>query len=137
MPINGPSTPHRIKMPSSHLEDSDEGNGNDEKEKKPIIIPMLNSEQQPLKKPGNRGRRKLNSNQTANQRPVQSLSIKPDHKLTDFFPVRRSVRKSKKAVLEEKQRDMENKVLCQVEEGLQVAGFANLRSHPPLAIKYT
>ena len=123
VPINGPSTPHRIKMPSSQLEDSDEGNGNDEKDKKPII-PLLNSEQQPLKKPGNRGRRKLNSNQTANQRPIQSLSIKADHKLTDFFPVRRSVRKSKKAVLEEKQRDMENKVLCQVEEGLQVRHFA-------------
>lgn len=114
-------------MPSSQLEDSDEGNGNDEKDKKPII-PLLNSEQQPLKKPGNRGRRKLNSNQTANQRPIQSLSIKTDHKLTDFFPVRRSVRKSKKAVLEEKQRDMENKVLCQVEEGLQVTEFGDYGS---------
>ncbi|XP_076231565.1 SET domain containing 8 isoform X2 [Calliopsis andreniformis] len=124
VPIHGPSTPHRINMPNSQLEDSDEGNINDEKLKK-VVTPVLSSEQQSLKKTANHGRRKLNSNQGANQRSVQTTNTKSiDHKLTDYFPVRRSVRKSKKAVLEEKQRDMENKVLCQVEEGLEVRHFA-------------
>lgn len=51
---------------------------------------------------------------------VQQKHITDNHKLTDYFPVRRSVRKCKKVVLEEKQRDLENKVLSGVEDGLQV-----------------
>ncbi|EFN78739.1 Histone-lysine N-methyltransferase pr-set7, partial [Harpegnathos saltator] len=53
--------------------------------------------------------------------PVNAGST--NHSITDYFPVRRSVRKCKKAVLEEKQRDIENKVVCQVEEGLEVRYF--------------
>ncbi|OAD52930.1 Histone-lysine N-methyltransferase pr-set7, partial [Eufriesea mexicana] len=125
VPIHGPSTPHRINMPNNQLEDLDERNLNNEKHKKPVITPAINLEHQPLKKPANRGRRKLYSNQSATNRSTDSSNIKStNHKLTDYFPVRRSVRKSKKVVLEEKQRDMENKVLCQVEEGLEVRHFA-------------
>ncbi|XP_076166271.1 SET domain containing 8 isoform X1 [Ptiloglossa arizonensis] len=123
VPIHGPSTPHRINMPNNQLEDLDEENTNNDKDKK-SALPTLCSEQQPLKKPANRGRRKLNVNQISNHRTMDSSNTKStNHKLTDYFPVRRSVRKSKKAVLEEKQRDMENKVLCQVEEGLEVRHF--------------
>lgn len=108
-------------MPNNQLEDLDERNLDNEKHKKPVITPAINLEHQPLKKPANRGRRKLNSNQFAINRSTDSSNIKStNHKVTDYFPVRRSVRKSKKVVLEEKQRDMENKVLCQVEEGLEV-----------------
>lgn len=126
VPIHSPSTPHRINMPNNQLEDLDEGNGNNSKHNKPISqAPVVNSVQQAFKKPGNRGRRKLSTNQTISQRSTNSSNDKDtNHKLTDYFPVRRSIRKSKKAVLEEKQRDMENKVLCQVEEGLEVRHFA-------------
>lgn len=107
-------------MPNDQCEDLDERNANDNKPKK-FIAPTLHLEQQISKKPPNRGHRKLNNNQSNAVYALDSTNIKStNHKLTDYFPVRRSVRKSKKAVLEEKQRDMENKVLCQVEEGLEV-----------------
>ncbi|CAL7938886.1 unnamed protein product [Xylocopa violacea] len=125
VPIHGPSTPHRINMPNNQVEDLDESTTNNEKHKQPIIPQTLNMELQVCKKPANRGRRKLNSNQIATNRSVDTSNTKStNHKLTDYFPVRRSVRKCKKAVLEEKQRDMENKVRYQVEEGLEVRHFA-------------
>jgi histone-lysine N-methyltransferase SETD8 len=43
-----------------------------------------------------------------------------NHKLTEYFPVRRSVRKTKTTMLEEQQRDLEEAVLSQREEGLEV-----------------
>ncbi|XP_017891233.1 N-lysine methyltransferase KMT5A-B [Ceratina calcarata] len=122
VPIHGPSTPHRINMPNQ-LEEIDR-NINDDKHANPVMTPVLKLDQQSLKKPANRGRRKLVAGQTATHRSTDSTNTKStNHKLTDYFPVRRSVRKCKKAVLEEKQRDMENKVLCQVEEGLEVRQF--------------
>lgn len=122
VPIHGPSTPHRINMPSQ-LEEID-GNINDDKHKNPVMTSALKLDQQSSKKTANRGRRKLYAGQTATHRSTDSANaISTNHKLTDYFPVRRSVRKCKKAVLEEKQRDMENKVLCQVEEGLEVRQF--------------
>lgn len=109
-------------MPSSELEDClDDRNANENMREKSVVTSALNLEQQSFKKSASHNRRKLNSNQSAISRSIDSLNAKStNHKLTDYFPVRRSVRKSKKAVLEEKQRDMENKVLCQVEEGLEV-----------------
>ncbi|CAD1468766.1 unnamed protein product, partial [Heterotrigona itama] len=125
VPIHGPSTPHRINMPSSELEDLDDRNANENMHKKSVVTSALNLEQQSFKKSASHNRRKLNSNQSAINRSIDLLNAKStNHKLTDYFPVRRSVRKSKKAVLEEKQRDMENKVLCQVEEGLEIKYFA-------------
>lgn len=104
-------------MPNNQLEDLDDGN---DKHKKPVI-PEVNIQQQAFKKSANRGRSKLNSNQIINPRSTNSINDKStNHKVTDYFPVRRSIRKPKKKVLEEKQRDMENKVLEQVEEGLEV-----------------
>lgn len=43
-----------------------------------------------------------------------------EKKLTDYFPIRRSVRKTKKTVLEERQRDIEEAIKAEIEEGLQV-----------------
>lgn len=43
-----------------------------------------------------------------------------NHKLTEYFPVRRSVRKTSKCVMAEKMRDLERAVREQREDGLQV-----------------
>ncbi|KAJ2942816.1 hypothetical protein O0L34_g15004 [Tuta absoluta] len=46
-----------------------------------------------------------------------------NHKLTEYFPVRRSVRKTSKCVMAEKMRDLERAVREQREDGLAVAYF--------------
>ncbi|CAG9559091.1 unnamed protein product [Danaus chrysippus] len=46
-----------------------------------------------------------------------------NHKLTEYFPVRRSVRKTSKCVMAEKMRDFERAIREQREDGLQVAYF--------------
>jgi histone-lysine N-methyltransferase SETD8 len=61
-----------------------------------------------------KAKRKLNVNQSLNQDSSQN------HKLTEYFAVRRSVRKPKTAILEEKQRNLEESVLSGKEDGLQV-----------------
>lgn len=48
---------------------------------------------------------------------------KTNHKLTEYFPVRRSVRKTKKIVLEEKQRFLEEVLRNGNEDGLLVREF--------------
>lgn len=53
--------------------------------------------------------------------PLSNRSVNNNHKLTEYFPVRRSVRKTKKTVLEEKQRCLEEAVLAKQEEGLDVS----------------
>lgn len=50
-------------------------------------------------------------------------NVNRNHKLTEYFPVRRSVRKTKKTVMEEKQKNLEECVLSQREEGLKVIIF--------------
>lgn len=96
-----------------------------------------------------KSRRKLNPNQTSNQlAPVPNgsklscctkskgssvnetktsnaatASNGSQHKLTEYFPVRRSVRKTKKTVMEEKQKSLEEAVLTCKEEGLRVHNF--------------
>lgn len=90
---------------------------------------------------------RLNPNQTANQlapsstpsklscftktkAPAVSEGKQPtvaattngsQHKLTEYFPVRRSVRKTKKTVLEERQRTLEEALAMCKEEGLEVS----------------
>ncbi|XP_072934453.1 histone-lysine N-methyltransferase Set8 isoform X2 [Epargyreus clarus] len=56
---------------------------------------------------------------------VQSKAVNgnTNHKLTEYFPVRRSVRKTSKCVMAEKMRDLERAVREQREDGLQVAYF--------------
>jgi len=93
---------------------------------KPSMITLVHNPLQVpvIKKPAPRGRKKAVSNKSGNI-VAKSSANKTNHSITDYFPVRRSVRKSKKVVLEEKQRDLENKVLCQVEEGLEVINPEN------------
>lgn len=49
-----------------------------------------------------------------------------NHKLTEYFPVRRSVRKTSKCVMAEKMRDLERAVREQREDGLAVSFSNNL-----------
>lgn len=50
----------------------------------------------------------------------QQIKAIENHKLTEYFPVRRSVRKTTKTVLEEKQRNLELILKKGIEEGLEV-----------------
>ncbi|XP_001606615.1 histone-lysine N-methyltransferase PR-Set7 [Nasonia vitripennis] len=117
--IRSSATPHRINMPSAEEEELLR-NGN-----KRRGVAADDRKDQPdklIKLPGPRVRKQ--SNLALARAPIVSPKIITDnHKLTEYFPVRRSVRKCKKAVLEERQRDLENKVLCGVEDGLQVRHF--------------
>lgn len=117
VPIHGPSTPHRINMPSEDLNEKATITTNEKQSVITLLSPL-----QVIKKPASRGRKKGVSNQS-NNRSLKPRGTETNHSITDYFPVRRSVRKSKKVVLEEKQRDLENKVLCQIEEGLEVRYF--------------
>lgn len=64
-----------------------------------------------------KAKRKLIVNQSLNQDASQN------HKLTEYFGVRRSVRKPKTAILEEKQKHLEEAVQSGIEDGLQVHNF--------------
>lgn len=119
VPIHGASTPHRINMLNNLVEETDNTGIISGKNKE--FVAKCRPPQHLARKPA---RRKLILNQNNVQRSTHSPVIKStNHTLTEYFPVRRSVRKSKKAVLEEKQRDIETKVLQQVEEGLEVRHF--------------
>lgn len=52
-----------------------------------------------------------------------------NHTLTEYFPVRRSVRKTKRTVLEEKQKTLEQCVRNEIEEGLEVNKFILILLH--------
>ncbi|XP_038212873.1 histone-lysine N-methyltransferase PR-Set7 [Zerene cesonia] len=55
---------------------------------------------------------------------VESKAVNgSNHKLTEYFPVRRSVRKTSKCVMAEKMRDLERAIREQKEDGLQVSYF--------------
>ncbi|XP_046963809.1 histone-lysine N-methyltransferase PR-Set7 [Vanessa cardui] len=58
-----------------------------------------------------------------NIKTEHKLSGNTNHKLTEYFPVRRSVRKTSKCVMAEKMRDLERAIREQREDGLQVASF--------------
>ncbi|KAK0167258.1 hypothetical protein PV327_004682 [Microctonus hyperodae] len=117
VPHHDPSTPHRINMPNVQNDDSDTRSSTDEADKKPFKN-CQNGVKLIEKKIPSRGRGKLKFTSSA-ENNIANLN----HKVTEYFPVRRSIRKCKKTVLEEKQRDLENKVLCEVEDGLEVKHF--------------
>ncbi|XP_046416883.1 histone-lysine N-methyltransferase PR-Set7 [Neodiprion fabricii] len=128
VPVNGPPTPHRINMTRTDSEDSEKPNAGDNTNMSKIFYrespsTVLDNVQNPAKKSLKKGRRKLNPNNTDGQGLLKMTANRTNHKLTDYFPVRRSVRKCKRTVLEEQQRDMENKVLCQVQDGLKIQEF--------------
>ncbi|XP_018569294.1 histone-lysine N-methyltransferase pr-set7-like [Anoplophora glabripennis] len=103
--IRSPPTPHRIELRNDSLE---EGNC-----KKPLVQSY---------QPAPKARRRLNNNQLISQ-PEGKNADRGSHKLTEYFPVRRSARKTKKTVLEERQRDLEQALRNKVEEGLEVRYF--------------
>lgn len=97
--LKSPPTPHRIELCPEVIE---------EPPKDDAVVP---------EKP--KVAKKLNVNQEQNKQKKE----KETEKLTDFFPVRRSVRKTKKTVLEEKQRSLECAVRSGKEDGLEVCSF--------------
>ncbi|CAH2093847.1 unnamed protein product [Euphydryas editha] len=54
---------------------------------------------------------------------TDKLNGDTNHKLTEYFPVRRSIRKTSKCVMAEKMRDLERAIREQREDGLQVTYF--------------
>ncbi|CAH1129956.1 unnamed protein product [Ceutorhynchus assimilis] len=120
---NSPPTPHRIEL----RHDNNEENNC----KKPFIC-------QP---PAPKSRKTLFNNHAVSNSDnqngeVKSLSVKESsknnftnnkvngqQKLTEFFPVRRSVRKTKTTVLEEQQLALEKMVRDKTEDGLEVRLF--------------
>lgn len=119
--IRPPSTPHRIRIPSAE--------DNTKDSEKRLIIgtdktihhvdsrvgAAIQTPDKPMTKTYvKRGRKPVNRSIAD-----QKVTIN-NHKVTEYFQARRSVRKCKKAVLEEMQRDLESKVLQRVEDGLQV-----------------
>lgn len=60
-----------------------------------------------------------NANRTTQQQQVAPVDT--NKKVTDFFPVRRSVRKTKKAVQEEMMRSIEKAIIDGREDGLRVS----------------
>ncbi|VEN62059.1 unnamed protein product [Callosobruchus maculatus] len=92
--LSSPSTPHRIQLRSD----------------------SANEVKKTLKQPVAKPKRKLNNNHIETKNS-------DNHKLTEYFPVRRSVRKVSKTVLEEKQRSLEDAVRNDMEDGLKVKVF--------------
>lgn len=126
VPCSDPPTPHRINMPNVQSDDSDTRSSTEEIEKQPIDKSQSVVEAKAAGKISRGARPKLKYIVAPNQAVNGKVNETPcgnNHKLTEYFPVRRSERKCKKTVLEEKQRDIENKVLCQVEDGLEVKHF--------------
>lgn len=106
--VQSPSTPHRIEYC--------------EEQEKIKYERELQIEQVQIKNVT--AKRRLNNNQSINQQPTskQNKSVN-NHKLTEYFPVRRSVRKPSKVVLLEKQRNLEDTLRKGIESGLKIQNF--------------
>lgn len=114
-----PSTPHRIRIPSA--------DDNFKKEHSPLRLietdetihndPNFDTIQLPEKSPKTPAKR---GRKPSNRSIADKKFTNSNHNIKEYFQARRSVRKCKKTVLEEMQRDLENKVLQRVEDGLQV-----------------
>lgn len=97
-----PPTPHRIELCPEPLEEIPK-----------IVQECTNVSVVP------KSRKRVNNNVPEKIKDGK-VAEKNNHKLTEYFPVRRSVRKTKKTVLEEKQRSLEQTIRRGVEEGLEV-----------------
>ncbi|XP_011493824.1 PREDICTED: N-lysine methyltransferase SETD8-B-like [Ceratosolen solmsi marchali] len=64
-----------------------------------------------------------NSGKNIKQDRNKTNSELTNHKVTDYFHVRRSERKYTKKVIDEKQIDLENKILNEIEDGLEIKEF--------------
>ena len=112
---------------NAKLEDEEANQDASEESEKPsdqvAAVAAVPSEEAAVKEPKvktTKTKRKLITNQSLNQ------DVSQNHKLTEYFAVRRSVRKPKTAILEEKQKHLEDLVQSGVEDGLQVIGLITL-----------
>ena len=91
-------------------------------EKKENSLKAINNTDQCLKyTPEKNKSQSRNCNTLSEKFPKNNLSR--NHKVTEYFPIRRSVRKTKKTVLEEKQKNLEECVLSKREDGLKVGSI--------------
>lgn len=67
----------------------------------------------------------MNNDIISNQSELKNGEFN-NHKLTEYFPVRRSVRKTQKAVLEQKQRNLETALRTEADVGLEVCNPVDL-----------
>ncbi|XP_044762948.1 N-lysine methyltransferase KMT5A isoform X2 [Coccinella septempunctata] len=104
-----PSTPHRITLCTEALDQKLDVKTESKSFQKPITGP--------------KARRKLNTNRfTVLEEPPKAGT---NRKLTvnNYLPVRKSIRKTKTTVLEEKQRILEKTLRNNIEEGLKISYF--------------
>lgn len=90
-----------------------------EKKENKNLIKTICSTDQITKNIVNKDKSQLRNCNTLSEKFPKN-NVHRNHKVTEYFPVRRSVRKTKKTVLEEKQKNLEECVLSQREEGLKV-----------------
>ncbi|KAK6620596.1 Histone-lysine N-methyltransferase PR-Set7 [Polyplax serrata] len=93
-----------------------------EKKENKNLIKTICSTDQITKNIVNKDKSQLRNCNTLSEKFPKN-NVHRNHKVTEYFPVRRSVRKTKKTVLEEKQKNLEECVLSQREEGLKVVNF--------------
>lgn len=91
--------------------------------------PVLNDSVNPTAQQNTNNNNNINQSSKQNEGPTtvvpvgKSAEAGTNKKLTDFFPIRRSVRKTKKEVQWERERDIEKAIREQREEGLKVVNF--------------
>ncbi|GJQ85292.1 putative histone-lysine N-methyltransferase [Trypoxylus dichotomus] len=111
--LKSPPTPHRIELRADS--DTSENGLNSNGICEGHVVP-------PTKKmPPPKVKRRLKNDHLMTD--ISDNNGKTNHKLTEYFPVRRSVRKTKKTVLEEKQKFLEESLRNGKEEGLLVREF--------------
>nr|AAI53937.1 Setd8b protein [Danio rerio]AAI54606.1 Setd8b protein [Danio rerio] len=109
----------------SEAKDADELNVSKQEEPVEQIIICGHNEQTAVPYKTSETRKQTKSGQRTNRekstdRKLKSKESLPNHKVTDYFPVRRSCRKSKAELKCEKQRHIEDLIKNNVEEGLKV-----------------
>lgn len=111
--LKSPSTPHRIELRADG--DNNENGLNRNRICEEHVVPPTREMPPPKVK------RRLKNNQI--REDMTKNTERNNHKLTEYFPVRRSVRKTKKTVLEEKQKFLEEALRSEKEDGLVVHEF--------------
>ncbi|XP_045467257.1 N-lysine methyltransferase KMT5A [Harmonia axyridis] len=104
-----PLTPHRITL-CTETEDL-----------KPDVKMELKSFQKPVIRP--KARKKLNANRLNMVEEMAKSVVNRKLTVNNFLPVRKSIRKTKTTVLEEKQKNLEKILRNNIEEGLKICYF--------------
>lgn len=104
---------------SNSKEDSLPSNELTDKKENEISIKTFSGTDQNTKNSINGSKSQIRNCNTLSEKFPKN-NVNRNHKVTEYFPVRRSVRKTKKTVLEETQKNLEECVLSQKEDGLKV-----------------